>query len=87
MSQFISQFELFSMAGTPITSLSLSWMVIQCLRIQTTDVNYYQHIKISQQQTTSRTYLAAVTKVGFGTVFSNVSMETMRLSIISEELT
>lgn len=48
---------------------------------------YYQQIKITQQQTTSRTYLAAVIKVGFGTVFSNVAMETMRLSIISEELT
>ena len=32
-------------------------------------------------------YLAAVIKVGFGTVFSNVAMDTMRLSIISEELT
>ena len=48
---------------------------------------YYQQIKITQQQTTSRTYLATVIKVGFGTVFSNVAMETMRLSIISEELT
>ena len=48
---------------------------------------YYQQIKITQQQTTSRTYLATMIKVGFGTVFSNVAMETMRLSIISEELT
>lgn len=84
MLQFISQFELFSrypchLPESKLDGDTISWEPRLTM--------YYQQIKITQQQTTSRTYLATVIKVGFGTVFSNVAMETMRLSIISEELT